>query len=710
MTVLAHSSLRLATLFVPSLFLPCSPVGAQQSVVSQLPPEIVSQRESSIEPGSVEDRMSLRAAYTAQRYGAQTTAGGLQSHVAGQAVSASVSAIVQTAYIKPSNTDSGDQFGVAMAISGDTAVVGSFFEDSDGIGVNSGAGSNDNTSNSGAAYVFRRSGATWIQEAYLKASNSDADDLFGNAVAIDGDTIVVGAPWEDSNGTGVNSSAQANNSSSLAGAAYVFTRSGTTWSQQAYLKASNTDAGDEFGYAVAVSGDTLAVGANREDSSGVGINGGAQADDSEPNAGAVYVFTRSGTDWTQQAYVKASNTDQGDFFGVAVAVDEDTLLVGANNEDSSGTGVNGGSQGNNSHSSAGAAYLFTRSGTTWSQEAYLKASNTDDGDFFGVRVALDGDAAVVGAPFEESGSTGVNGLETDNSLDLAGAAYVFRRSGGAWAQEAYLKASNSGDGDQFGTSVAISGDTIAVGAYQESSGGTGINGPDQADDSQSAAGAIYAFTRSGTTWSQVAYVKASNTDDRDRLGRSIGLSGGTLIAGANGEDSDGTGVNSGAQADNSANSSGAAYVIELDNGMEVGSNYCMAAANSTGVAAQISAKGTTQVADNDLTLLVVSLPSNAFGYFLTSQVQGFVMNPAGSTGNLCLVGEIGRYVGAGQIQNSGTAGEMSLAIDLTQTPQPTGLVSIAAGETWNFQAWFRDTDGSGVATSNFTDGLEIDFQ
>ncbi len=151
-------------------------------------------------------------------------------------------------------------------------------------------------------------------------------------------------------------------------------------------------------------------------------------------------------------------------------------------------------------------------------------------------------------------------------------------------------------------------------------------------------------------------------------------------------------------------------VITGDGSTGIGSNYCMANGNSTGGAASISAAGSTLVATNDVTLTASMVPNNAFGFFITSQTQGFVMNPAGSAGNLCLLGEIGRYVGSGQIQNSGAAGEFSLAIDLTQTPQPTGIVSIAAGETWNFQAWFRDTDASGVATSNFTDGLEIDFQ
>ena len=141
----------------------------------------------------------------------------------------------------------------------------------------------------------------------------------------------------------------------------------------------------------------------------------------------------------------------------------------------------------------------------------------------------------------------------------------------------------------------------------------------------------------------------------------------------------------------------------------IGTNYCSAAVNSTGASGQISALGSDVAADNNVVLTSSSLPQNAFGFFLTGQTQGFTQTPGGSSGNLCLGGAIGRYVGPGQIQNSGSAGEFSLTLDLTATPQPTGLVSVQAGETWNFTCWHRDAF-SGSTTSNFTDGLEIQFQ
>jgi len=143
-------------------------------------------------------------------------------------------------------------------------------------------------------------------------------------------------------------------------------------------------------------------------------------------------------------------------------------------------------------------------------------------------------------------------------------------------------------------------------------------------------------------------------------------------------------------------------------GGTIGTNYCTANANSTGATAVMAASGSTSVGNNDLVLEASDLPTSSFAFFLTSQSQGLVLNPGGSEGNLCLGGAIGRYVGPGQIQQAGATGEVSLALDLTQTPQPNGFVSVSAGETWNFQAWYRDTSPSG-ATSNFTDGLEVDF-
>jgi uncharacterized membrane protein len=473
---------------------------------------------------------------------------------AGALYPVTIDPLAQQAYLKASNTDEFDSFGIAVAVSGDTVVVGAWQEDSSATGIN-GNQANNSASDAGATYVFTRIGTTWSQQAYLKASNTGADDRFGSAVAISGNTVVVGASGEDSSATGVNGN-QVDNSAGSAGAAYVFTRTGTTWSQQAYLKASNTNALDLFGAEIAISGNTVVVGAMNEDSSATGVNGN-QADNSAGSAGAAYVFTRIGTTWSQQAYLKASNTGADDRFGVAVAVSGDTVVVGALLEDSSATGING-NQADNSASDAGATYVFTRIGTTWSQQAYLKASNTALGDSFGITVAVSGNTVVVGASGEDSSATGVNGNQSNNSASRAGAAYVFTRIGTTWSQQAYLKASNTALGDSFGIAVAISGNTVVVGASGEDSSATGVNG-NQADNSASDAGAAYVFTRTGTTWSQQAYLKASNTGAGDQF-YVVAVSGDTVVVGALHEDSSATGVN-GNQSNNSASSAGAAYVF-----------------------------------------------------------------------------------------------------------------------------------------------------
>ncbi|MCZ7599556.1 MAG: FG-GAP repeat protein [Gammaproteobacteria bacterium] len=331
---------------------------------------------------------------------------------------------------------------------------------------------------SGAAYVFVREGTTWTERAYLKASNTDAHDRFGWSVAVEGDTVVVGAYGEDSAATGVGGF-QADNSVANSGAAYIFVREGDGWSQRAFLKASNTGAGDNFGWSVAVSGDTVVVGAREEASAATGVNGN-QSDDSATDAGAAYVFVRDGDTGSQQAYLKASNTGRGDFFGYAVDVSADTVVVGAPGEAGSATGIDGNHA--DDGSAAGAAYVFVRDGSSWSQQAYLKASNTGAGDRFGYSVAVSGDTVILGAPTEPGSAAGVNGNGADDGTFESGATYLFTRHGGAWTQRAYVKASNTGAADWYGYAVALSGDTLATGAYREGSAATGVNGS-RADDS-----------------------------------------------------------------------------------------------------------------------------------------------------------------------------------------------------------------------------------
>ncbi|HED65630.1 MAG TPA: hypothetical protein ENJ09_08750, partial [Planctomycetes bacterium] len=408
----------------------------------------------------------------------------------------------------------------------------------------------------------RTTGAT-AQRAYIKASNTNADDAFGTPLAVCGDLAVVGAPLEDSDAVGVAGN-ETNNDATDSGAAYVFTRDPSTgcWTQEAYLKSSNSEAGDLFGISVALTEDTIAIGAVGESSTATGVQGD-ESNNGAVRAGAVYVFVRDAQNgaWTQQAYLKASNTDAEDAFGSAVAIVGDTLVVGAKGESSSATGVNG-VEGDNGSIFSGAAYVFTRQPQTgaWSQQAYLKASNTDARDFFGGALAMSGEMVVIGATRESSGATGVNGDQGDNSAPLSGAAYVFRRTGASWSQEAYLKASNTDANDVFGESVAISRETIVIGAPREASAAGGVNG-DQADNSLTMSGAAYVFTRNPATglWNQEAYLKASNPDAFDQFGQAA-VSGDHIVIGALAESSQATGID-GDQLDNSRLSAGAAYAF-----------------------------------------------------------------------------------------------------------------------------------------------------
>ncbi len=404
-----------------------------------------------------------------------------------------------------------------------------------------------------------------VQRAHFSPAKSVR---FGAAVAASGDTVVIGDPWESSAATGVNGD-QSDNSLSASGAAYVFVRTNGAWRQQAYLKASNTGQYDQFGFSVGIDGDTVVVGAYLEASGARGIDGNA-ANDSAPESGAAYIFTRTNDAWSQQAYLKASNTDRGDHFGYSVAVAGNTVVVGAPSEASGATGVNG-EQFDNSKRAAGAAYVFARANGVWSQHAYLKASNAESQDSFGRAVAISGETIAVGAPGEDSSATGVNGNPADNGASASGAAYVFARSGDAWAQQAYLKASNTDREDSFGSSVAVDGDTVVVGAPSEDGGATGVNG-NQEGRSAPYSGAGYVFVRSAGTWSQQAYLKASNAGVGDEFGSSVAISGDTVVVGAIREASKALGIG-GDQTDDTKTVSGAAYVYRRSNGVWADPSY-----------------------------------------------------------------------------------------------------------------------------------------
>jgi len=374
----------------------------------------------------------------------------------------------QQAKLTVSDAAAGDYLGTSVAISGDTALIGAPFDDTT-------AGQD-----AGSAYVFTRSGSSWSPQGKLTASDSAAYDYFGTSVAISGNTALFGTPYDDT-AAGLD-----------VGSVYVFIRSGSAWSQQAILTASDAATGDLFGFSIAMDSNTALIGAFYDDTS-------AGAD-----AGSAYVFTRSGTSWSQQAKLTSSDAAAGDWFGRSVALSADTALIGAPQDDTS------------AGTDAGSAYVFTRSGSSWSQQAKLTASDGAPGDILGGCVALSGNTALVSAPFDD----------TPAGTD-AGSAYVFTRSGSSWSQQAKLTSSDGAPGDILGGCVALSGDTALVSTtYHTTAAGTG-------------AGSVYVFLRSGTSWSQQARLTASDGATGDYFGMSMALSGDTALVGAPSDDTPG---------------------------------------------------------------------------------------------------------------------------------------------------------------------------
>jgi hypothetical protein len=356
----------------------------------------------------------------------------------------------------------GDQFGGAVSISGDTAVIGAPGDD-DG----------------GSAYVYVYTGGTWVEQAKLVASDGELDDRFGGAVSISGDTAVIGARGDDDLASG-------------SGSAYVFIRTGTTWTQQAKLAASDAAGNDRFGVSVAVGGDTAVIGANGDTFDAA----------NEEYAGSAYVFTRVGTTWTQQAKLTPSDRAADTEFGYSVALSGETAVVGVGLFDSS---------------SSEAAYVFARTGTTWSQQAKLTAADVAADNQFGSSVALSGDTVVIGAHLDsDAGSS-------------SGSAYVFARTGTTWTQQAKLFAADAATFDQFGNAVAISGDTVLIGASA-----------DDNDDTEIESGSAYVFTRAGTTWTQQAKLFAADAAADDRFGESVALDGNSAVIGVGADVVDGT--------------------------------------------------------------------------------------------------------------------------------------------------------------------------
>jgi hypothetical protein len=382
--------------------------------------------------------------------------------------------------------------------------------------------SDTGAANSGAAYVFGRVGETWSYEGYVKAPNAEADDLFGHAVALDGDRLAVSALFEDS-----GSSNLSDNSVRDAGAVYVYRREASGWVFEAYLKSPRPEVDGWFGHGLAIDGDTIAVGAGFEDY--------RDGTTTITNGGQVHVFRRSGTTWSlEQTLGPDLVTGAGDGVGYAVALRGSRLIAGA-------------PSGHPTVIGAGAARIYTRSGSTWTLEQQIVAADPTRNDFFGSSVAIDDVTAAVTAPQV------LHSVTNDPVSALPGAVYVYDR-GATWTQRAKLTASNADADDELGRSVALRGNVLAVSAFREDGAGTGL---DPASSNTSiGAGAVYLFERAAGTWRQTHYVKAPNTDANDGFGTSLAMAGnGVLVIGASGEASLNVPSNNGAQ------SAGACYVL-----------------------------------------------------------------------------------------------------------------------------------------------------
>ncbi len=412
----------------------------------------------------------------------------------------------QEAYVKSPHPGVEDGFGYSLALSDGVLAVGALAEDGSSQVVD---GPHDDAApTSGAAYVYRRrvAGSTpeWRLEAYVKAPNAEAGDFFGYSIDIEGDTLAVGAYAESGGIGGVDTpGALLDNSKPWAGAVYTYRYNanggGPRWRLESHIKPVIADAGDAFGFKVRLDGSLLAVSAVGESSgsSGVGAN---QLNNSAPQAGAVYIFRRRNSNqaphWRQTTFVKASNAQAGDQFGWSIDLEDGLLVVGAMREDGSGTGVGNGEQSNGKPDS-GAAYVFecrAYSAFTYvHQTAYLKASNSEAGDLFGNEVRIDRNAIVVSAMTEQSSATGVNGDQSLNHYNGAGAAYLFQKNLFFWSQTAYIKATNTYAGTSFGFGCDFDDGVLMIGSPGEHGSSSGLNGP-QTIQFPYYAGAVYHYS------------------------------------------------------------------------------------------------------------------------------------------------------------------------------------------------------------------------
>jgi hypothetical protein len=370
--------------------------------------------------------------------------------------------------VTASDAAAGDEFGYNVDINENRAIVGSY--------KNSDAGAN-----SGAVYIFELVDGVWSEMAKLTASDAAAGDEFGRGVTIEGDRAAVGAFYDDDGGTAT-------------GSAYVFEYTGGVWVETEKITASDGASADILGYCLALSGDRLAVGAYGDNDLGL-------------NAGSAYIFDYDGATWIESAKLLPSDGASNDYFGSAIDLDGDRVVVGGLYNDSEGA-------------NAGSAYVFENSGGIWSETAKLVASDAGANDYLGISCAIDGDFIIVGSYFGNAGAV-VN----------AGAAYVFEYSGGIWSESAKLLASDAAANDYFGALVDIDGERLVISSY-----GDDDNGPDS--------GSAYVFEYDGAIWVEISKHTPLDGSAGDSFGYAVAIDGEMLVVGA--ALNDGIAINAGA--------------------------------------------------------------------------------------------------------------------------------------------------------------------
>jgi hypothetical protein len=417
----------------------------------------------------------------------------------------------QEAQLKAHVPGDGDEFGMTVALSGDTLVVGAAKEDG-GVAAMGNNAASPAATNGGAIYVFVRAQEGWVQQAYLKSSDGQAGDLFGSAIAIDGDTIVASSLGDEKISPA--------SSPSRAGKVYVFERKAGQWSETARLQAKASAIGDLFGASLAIEKDTLVITCERASGS---------------TGGAAYVYAREAGAWTERATLAPQTPIRDSLFGSAVALSGDTIAV-SSTEDI-------GSAGN-----AGAAYVFARRNGEWAQQARMQSDPPIAGGYFGWSLALAGDTLAVGLPNPDPYRTTPRGQ-----------VYVFERGSEQWSRTAVITAAVPHSTDYFGAGVALSGTTMLVGASGDSSGSKTIPGDPAATDA-AWSGAAHLFTHIGNQWLPSGYLKVATTVHDQAVGRCVALSNDYAIVGAPFDPYSAGGVNPG-PSDMTLRNAGAVYVL-----------------------------------------------------------------------------------------------------------------------------------------------------